>query len=273
MKYEMIGGEKIAKIGFGMYGIGGGSFADSGKDAVSRAALRSALSLGYTHFDTAEVYAGGHSEKLLGGIIKETGADRANLFITTKVDPMHLAFENVLKACEGSLKRLQMDYVDLYLIHWPNLLIKLDETFRALNKLVSDGMVKHLGVSNFNLKRLKCAKELSATPLFADQVPYRLPDKGYVMNGVLDYCQKNDVLLTAYTPIKFRNLNVNPTIRKIAAAHSASSYQIALAWLTMQPRVITIPASLNPAHQKDNLQAADIDLSAEEMAQLDSLYS
>jgi diketogulonate reductase-like aldo/keto reductase len=159
------------------------------------------------------------------------------------------------------------------LIHWPNPLIKLEETFLALNKLVSEGKVKHVGVSNFKLKQLQRAKELCETPLITDQVPYRLPDRAYSENGVLEYCQQNNILLTAYSPIKFRSIRVNKTLKTIAEVHHVTTFQVALAWLVSQPRVITIPMSFNPVHQKENLEAAEIELTPEEIGQLNTLYS
>jgi diketogulonate reductase-like aldo/keto reductase len=165
-----------------------------------------------------------------------------------------------------------LEYVDLYLIHWPRIGMNLEETFRALNQLVQDGKVKHLGVSNFNLKLLKQAQSYAGTPLLTDQVPYRLPDRSYVENGVLAYCQENDILLTAYSPVKFRNLPVNKTVHAVAEAHSATPFQIALAWLVAQPRVITIPMSLKPQHIRENFEAAEIELSKEEFETLSGLY-
>lgn len=273
MKHETIRGMQIPKVGFGTWTIGGRDAPDPGLDSVSRAALRSALELGYTHFDTAEYYAGGRAEELLGEAIREMGARREDLFLTSKVSPEHLHEEAVLKACEHSLRRLGVDYIDLYLIHWANPRIKLEETFRALNQLVREGKVRHLGVSNFKLKLLKESVALSETPLLTNQVPYRLPEKDYAENGVVEYCQQNGLLVTAYSPVKFRNLNVNATLKAIAAAHGATSHQVALAWLIAQPRVITIPMSFNPAHQRENLEAMNLELSASEMEQLSNLYS
>ena len=273
MKYETIHGRSIPKIGFGMWKIGGDSFPDTSLDSASMTALRTALEVGYTHFDTAEGYASGHSEELLGRALRETDTERETIFITTKISPEHLAYEQVLRSCENSLRRINVDYVDLYLIHWPPRTgMNLEESFRALNKLVKDGKVRHLGVSNFNLKLLKQAQTLAESPILTDQVPYRLPDRTYVENGVLEYCQQNDILLTAYSPVKFRNLPVNKTVRAIAEAHSATSFQIALAWLVAQPRVITIPMSFNPEHIKENFEAADIELSEEEFKTLNGLY-
>ena len=273
MKNETVHGVTVPKIGFGMWNIGGGSYADPSLDPTSLTAIRTALDTGYTHFDTAEIYADGHSEELLGIAVKESRMPREKLFITTKVSPDHLHYDQVLRSCENSLRRLQVDYVDLYLIHWPPRPgMKLTDAFRALNQLVRDGKVKHLGVSNFKLKLLKEAQTLSETPILTDQVPYRLPDKTYVENGVLEYCQQNDILLTAYSPVKFRNLPVNKTLRQIAEAHSATPYQIALAWLVAQPRVITIPMSINPQHIWENFVSAEIELSKDEFKTLSELY-
>jgi diketogulonate reductase-like aldo/keto reductase len=273
MKYETIHNLTLPKIGFGTWKIGGESSADLASDPVSMTALRSALEIGYTHFDTAEYYAGGHAEELLGRAVRETNTKREKLFITTKVLPEHLDYDDVFKSCENSLRRLNMEYIDLYLIHWPRVGMKLEETFRALNKLVRDGRVKHLGVSNFNLKLLKQAQSFSETPIITNQVSYSLPEHSYVENGVLDYCQQNDILVTAYSPLKFRSMRVNKTLGEIAKAHFATPFQIALAWLIMQPRVITIPMSFNPKHIKENFDAAGIPLSVDEISRLGNAWN
>ena len=267
MKYETIHNLQIPKIGFGTWTIGGQGSPDPTLDEHSLLALHSALDLGYAHFDTAEGYASGHAEELLGRAIRDKGVPRETLFITSKVAPDHLNYDDVLRSCENSLRRLGMDYIDLYLIHWPRAGMKLEETFRALNRLVQEGRVRHLGVSNFNLKLLKQAAALSETPLLNNQVPYCIPDKTYVKNGVLEYCQQNDILLTAYSPLKHRYVRGSKTLQAIARARGVTPAQVALAWLTTQPRVITIPMSLNPQHQAENFSAADIVLSDAEMAQ------
>lgn len=273
MKFETVHKITLPKIGFGTWEIGGGSYPDPTKDAASMTALRTALDVGYTHFDTAEMYASGHSEELLGRAVRETNTPREKVFITTKVSPEHLAYDDVLRSCENSLRRLNMDYIDLYLIHWPSAHMNLSEAFRALNKLVREGRVHYLGVSNFKLKQLKTAQEVSETPIITNQVPYRLPDTSYVENGVIEYCQQNDILVTAYSPVKFRSMRVNKTLGEIAKAHSATPFQIALAWLVMQPRVITIPMSYSPQHIRENFDAAEIQLSRDEMARLSTAWN
>ena len=268
MRYETLPNLQIPKIGFGTWRIGN----DPSADDRSRLALRSALELGYTHFDTAEGYAAGHSEELLGRAVHDMNLPRSGLFITSKVSPEHLKSADVLGCCENSLRRLGMDYLDLYLIHWPGRGINLEETFQALNQLVQDGKVRHLGVSNFNLKLLHKSAALSANPLLTNQVPYSVPDRTYVENGVLEYCQQNDILLTAYTPVNHRMTNSNKMMQTIARARGITCPQVALAWLVTQPRVITIPMSFNPQHQAENLQAADIVLNDAEMDLLNQLF-
>lgn len=273
MRYENTGGILVPKIGFGTWRIGGHDQAESNLDATCLSALRTALECGYTHFDTAEIYASGHAEELLGRAIRDSRLSREKFFITSKVSPEHLQREAVLQSCHNSLRRLGMDYIDLYLIHWPPKdMSLLDDAFRGLNSLVETQRIKHVGVSNFNLKWLKQAQKFSNTPIITDQVPYRLPDKEYVNNGVLEFCQNNDILITAYSPVKFRNLSVNKTIRSMAEDQHATPHQIALAWLIHQPRVITIPMSLDPVHIRENIEAINIALTEKEITTLGNLY-
>jgi 2,5-diketo-D-gluconate reductase B len=271
MKYETINGTTIPKIGFGTWSIGGGMSPDRSKDARSLAALRSALEVGYRHFDTAEMYASGHSEELLGRAIRESGIPREEMFITSKVSASHLHYDDVLRSCENSLRHLGMDYLDLYLIHWPSSSIPLSETFRALNQFVREGRIRHVGVSNFDVRLLKQAQAESEAPIFTDQVPYSLADRSYVHNGVLEYCQGNDILLTAYSPVEEGRLRTSSTLQTTADAHHATVYQIALAWLISQPRVITIPMSFNPEHIAENFAATEIELAEDEIEQLNQL--
>jgi len=272
MRHETIRNLSLPKIGFGTWKIGGESAPDPTTDAASMTALQSALEVGYTHFDTAEYYASGHAEELLGRAVRETKTRREDLFITSKVSPEHLDYDTVLKSCENSLRRLGMETIDLYLIHWPRVGMNLEEAFRALNKLVRDGKVRHLGVSNFKLKLLKQAQAYSETPILTDQVPYSLPNRDYVENGVIQYCRQNDILVTAYSPVKFRSIRVNKVLGDVAKARATTPFQIALAWLIAQPRVITIPMSFQPAHIRENFAAADIQLSAEEISKLDGAW-
>lgn len=262
-------GNTLPVIGLGTWSMGGGTIPNPSQDEKALRALRAALEMGYTHIDTAEMYASGHTEELVGKALR--GVPRHQVFITTKVMPPNLRYESVLRSLEGSLRRLGVEYIDLYLIHWPSRSIPLAETFRALNQAVRDGKVRYLGVSNFSLSELKEAQQLSETPIITNQVPYSLVTRRYFHNGVIPYCQENSIIVTAYSPIEEGHLQLHPSLLTIAASHNATPYQIALAWLVNQPWVIAIPMSQNPEHLRQNLLAAEIELSEQEMATLNAL--
>ena len=270
MFYESLyNGDQIPVLGQGTWGLGGGMVADYSRDDHARNAIRSAIELGYTHIDTAEMYGAGHTEELVGQVIRDY--PRQELFISSKVWHITMNYQDTLKALEGSLRRLATPYLDLYLIHRPNHDFPLEETFRALNELVEQGKVRHLGVSNFNLGQLKRAQSLSATPLVTNQVPYNLHNRAYQKNGVLEYCQANGILLTAYSPIDRGHLLKDATILRIAQEIDATPPQIALQWLLRQPRVIALPMSSRVDHLQENLGALHLALSDEKFDELNQI--
>lgn len=270
MNYEIIHNLILPKIGFGTARIGG-YLSNGSKNGYFLSVLSSALEIGYTHFDTAEFYGFGRSETLIGQALRKTGTNRENVFITSKVWPTNLGYKNVLRACENSLRRLGTEYLDLYLIHWPNPFVPLRESFRALNQLTREGKVKHIGVSNFNARLLQQAQALCETKIVTNQIPYSITKRTCVKNGLMEYCRQNNIVVTAYTPVDHGHLATNPTLQSIAEAHHATPYQIALAWLIMQAHVIAIPMSFNPKHQKENLESAVIQLTNAEMEQINNL--
>lgn len=266
MKYAILAdGEQIPIIGLGTWSFGGGMSPNRSHDRETVEALRYAMELGYTHLDTAEIYGGGHTEELIGQALQ--GWDRGKIFITTKVSPSHLRYQDVLASLENSLRRLQTDAIDLYLIHWPSQSIPLKESFRALNEAVQRGLVRHLGVSNFSLRLLQEAERLSETPLVTNQVPYSLANRRYAENGVLAYCQDRGILITAYSPLKGGVLR-NRAVQAVARRHQLTPAQVALHWLVRQPGVITIPMSASRQHLRENLEAADLELSDEDLREL-----
>jgi diketogulonate reductase-like aldo/keto reductase len=269
MKYETLyDGAPIPALGLGTWRMGGGMEADRSQDEKYRQAIRAAIEMGYTHIDTAEMYGSGHTEEMIGHVIK--GFDRERLFIATKVWSSNLRYRSVLKALEGSLRRLGTDYVDLYLIHWPNPSIPLDDTFKALNELVVGGKTRRVGVSNFDLKDLQRAQSLSATPIATNQVRYSLLSREPERNGVLKYCQDNHILLTAYSPLKEGVLSIR-ALKELAQKYDATPAQVALSWLLSKPRVISIPMSTNIQHLKSNLDAVELELAADDIELLNRL--
>ena len=265
---QLPGGGTIDAIGLGLWDFGGGTAPDYNRDAADLAAIHNAIAIGYRHFDTAEYYASGHSEELLGRALRDY--PRGDFFITTKVSPSHIRYADLLAACERSLKHLQTNYIDLYLIHWPSETIPLHESMRALNRLVSEGKIRQVGVSNFDLPLLQEAIRLCETPLATNQVHYNVLHREYSQNGVIPYCQAQGILVTAYSPL-LDNVLEDETVQSIAQQHNATPAQVALQWLIQQPQVITIPKSSNRLRQQENWEAGAVVLSATEIDQLNQL--
>jgi diketogulonate reductase-like aldo/keto reductase len=264
----LLDGTQLPVLGLGTWQYGGGEKADYSHDAESIATMQAIIRLGYTHLDTAEAYGKNHCEEVVGQAIK--AFDRAKLFITTKVSPEHFHAKDVITAAEGSLRRLEIEAIDLYLLHWPNPSIPLSETFKALNELTGDGRVKRVGVSNFSVAQMQEAMRLSNTPIITNQVHYNLLHRAPQQNGVLEFCQAEGIILTAYSPLLDGTLR-HATVQRIAQAHGVSAAQVALQWLVRQPQVITIPKTSDLDHARDNLAALDLELSADEVAELDKI--
>ena len=265
---QLPGGGTIDAIGLGLWDFGGGTAPDYRRDDADLAAIHNAIAIGYRHFDTAEYYASGHSEELLGRALRDY--QRSDFFITTKVSPSHIRYDDLLAACARSLKHLQTDYIDLYLIHWPSETIPLNESMRALNRLVAEGKIRHVGVSNFDLPLLQEAVRLCETPLATNQVHYNVRHREYVENGVIPYCQAQGILVTAYSPL-LDNVLTHQTVQTIAQQHNITPAQVAIQWLIQQPQVITIPKSSKQPRQQENWAAGALVLSAAEIEQLNRL--
>jgi aryl-alcohol dehydrogenase-like predicted oxidoreductase len=178
--------------------IGFGTAFRAGITRKSPKVLETALDLGVTLIDTAEIYEGGLSEKMVGDIIK---GRREEVVLVTKVSGDHLTYDDVLKSAEGSLKRLDIDFIDLYLVHWPNLNVPISETMRAMEKLVNEGKVRYIGVSNFDAGQMRQAsEELSRCEIIANEVKYNLLER-QAEDEVVPFCQKEDIAVLAYGPL------------------------------------------------------------------------
>jgi len=186
MQWRTVHGEQIPTIGLGTYELDGGECANT---------VRDALEIGYRHIDTAEHY---DNQSEIGNAIANSSVDREELFLTTKVWKTNLEYEDVIRSTRASLEALDVDYVDLLLIHWPNERIPIEETLAAMNSLQDEGAVRHVGVSNFSIAQLRKAIATSETPILTNQVQYNpFTDR----TDILEFCVKHDVLMTAYSPL------------------------------------------------------------------------
>ncbi|KKQ65298.1 MAG: hypothetical protein US86_C0012G0013 [Candidatus Daviesbacteria bacterium GW2011_GWA2_38_24] len=268
MEFKTISGVKLPVLGIGTWKMG---MAGGLTDKQEIDAIKAAVDLGMTHIDTAEIYSEGHSEELVAEAIK--GYDRNDLFITTKVWRTNLEYDAVIKAAKGSLERLETSYIDLLLIHWPNPEIPISETIAAMDYLVEQGLVKHIGVSNFSVEQIKEAQGNSKNAIFTDQVEYSLEDLS-PEKDILSYCQQNNMFLTAYSPLGRGNLaypGYNPLLDEIAKKYNKTVVQVALNYLISRDNVIAIPKSGNVDHIKEivgsvgwQLSQADIEILREE---------
>lgn len=262
-------GFEMPVLGLGTWQMGGRTernIEDDGSE--SEMALREAFALGYTLVDTAEMYAGGFAEEIVGRAIE--GAPRKNFFLTSKVWKTHLHYDDVLRALEGSLNRLKTDYLDLYLIHQPEPSVPLSETVRALNRLVDEKLIRHIGVSNFNRERLEGAQIFADSKIVVDQLHYNLKIRETEGSGLLDYCQANDIMITAWRPLQKGMLpeEGKDFLAPLTEKYGVPASSIALAWLLSQENVTTIAMSRDPAHLVENMAAANLKLTSDEVEML-----
>jgi diketogulonate reductase-like aldo/keto reductase len=269
---EISSGVRIPVIGLGTWGIGGRETEDRDRDKDAVTAIRVALELGMTHIDTAEHYGAGHSEELVGQAIESF--DRDKLFITTKVWPNHLKRRDLLSSIRASLGRLQLDRIDLYLVHWPNPEIPLQETMGAMEECVKEGYTRFIGVSNFSTQLMEKAQALlKESKLVANQVEYSLIDQKPRME-LLPACRGMDVSLVAYRPLGRGSLieQANSVLDEIAKEHGKTRTQVALNWLIRQDGVFTIPKSANPVHLMEIVGAVGWRLTEEESIRLSRAF-
>lgn len=264
------GGFSMPVLGQGTWRLGGVSERDpENDDARDVAVIRRALDAGLTHIDTAEMYAGGHAEELVGEAIR--GVERSRLFLTGKVWKSHLGGDGPLRAAEASLRRLGVDAFDLYLVHQVNPEIPLKETIRAMNRLQREGLARNIGVSNFSLERLKQAQALSEVPIVANQLHYNLQVREIELSGLLDFCQETGVMVIAWRPLRGVDCSV-PLLTEMAARYGHTPRQLALNWLISQLGVVTIVKASDPLHLAENVGAVDWRMAEEDVERLRGEY-
>lgn len=240
--------------------LGLGTWRLTGDDCYR--AVETALALGYRHIDTAQGYG---NERQVGDALATSNADRADVFVTTKLDNRNRAYDDVLRSTEESLAKLGTSYVDLLLIHNSLQRVPVTETLRAMDELVDEGKVRHIGVSNFGVDQLHEAREAADHELLADQVqmnPY------WDQSPLLDYCEIHDLLLTAYSPLGHGGVLSDPVLAEVGDRHGKSPAQVAIRWCLQHPNVSVIPKATSRDHIAANREVFDFELSDEEMERI-----
>lgn len=264
-------GETRPALGLGTWRIG----ESAGRRRAEVAAIRSALEMGYRVIDSAEMYGEGGAEEVIGealaGALRAGVVAREDVFVVSKVYPHHASRDGVLAACEQSRRRLGLEAIDLYLLHWRGS-HPLGETIAGFEALRAAGRIRHWGVSNFDRDDMT---ELAALPggavCAANQVYYSLGERGAGFD-LLPWLQHRSVPLMAYCPIDQGRLAGDPTLRTIGERHGVSAAQVALAWVLSQPGVMAIPKAVREAHLRENLAAAALVLTREDLAEIDARF-
>ncbi len=260
----------VAVIGQGTWQL-----PDRGR-AAQRAvtSLRLGIQLNLCHIDTAEMYGDGRAEELVADAIAGVARDR--LFVVSKVLPTHASFRGTISACEASLRRLRLDYLDAYLLHWQSR-YPIGETMAAMEQLVDDGKIKALGVSNFDVADLEDARAaLQRHPLACNQVLYHLRERA-AEALVLPYCQEHGIALVGYSPFGHGDFpsprsRQGTALENIAQRHKATPRQVALAFLTREEGTFTIPKASDEQHVRENAAAGDLVLSPAEIDEIDAAF-
>ncbi len=254
-------------------GVGGFFTRDATNEEQWLHLLRMGLDLGMNFIDSAEVYGAGHSEELLGRAIQ---GQRQRAFIATKFSPEHSSFDQVQRAVEGSLNRLQTDYLDLLQTHWRNYQVPLEETARAMRQLVEQGKVRYLGVSNFTVRETReLQMYLGDIELVSSQQEYNVVDRS-IEGEILPFCQSAGLTVIAYSPLlqgKITGKTANQEVLSgLAQKYQASAAQLILKWLTQAGNVIAIPKAGSEKHLMENAAAAEIELDRQDLQVLDQIF-
>lgn len=261
---ELPSGEAVPVLGQGTWKMG----EDRRRRADEVAALKLGLDLGITLIDTAEMYASGGAEEVVAEAI---AGRRDETFLVSKVLPSNASRAGVKRACENSLKRLSTDRIDLYLLHWPGS-VPLSETVEAFEALKAEGKIRYWGVSNFDTGEMEDLVGLpSGGNVQTNQVLYNLSRRGPEFD-LAPWCAERGIPLMAYSPVEQGALASNARLEAVASRHNAAAAQIALAWAMAQPGVIAIPKAGRQEHVRQNAAALDIELTAQDFADLDRAF-
>jgi diketogulonate reductase-like aldo/keto reductase len=258
-------------LGLGTWRMG----EDSAKRSAEIAGVRSAIELGYRLIDTAEMYGEGGAETVIGHALADAfranAVKREEMCVVSKVYPHNASRRGTAAACERSLKRLGLDQLDLYLLHWRGS-HPLAETVEAMESLAHAGKIRHWGVSNFDVGDLQELEALQASRCATNQVYYSLGQRGPEF-GLLPWQRERAMPLMAYSPIDQGALAGDDTLAAIGQTRGLTAAQVALAWVVSRPGVVAIPKASSVRHLQDNLAAEGVSLSAQELQQIDARFA
>jgi aryl-alcohol dehydrogenase-like predicted oxidoreductase len=295
MRYVEVGGERVSAIGLGTWQFGstewgyGSSYAEEESIKI----VHRAIEVGINLIDTAEFYGFGRSERIVGRAIAQK---RDEVFVASKLFPLLPLRAVVASRAAGSARRLGVAQMDLYQLHWPNPLVPLSEQMAAMGALERSGLTRHIGVSNYTLERWRSAEAELGGPVWSNQVRFNLVSRD-PLGAMISWAAENDRLVIAHSPLaqgllsarydaehRPRAMRANMatflpenleaasgligTLREVAGRHDATPAQVALAWLISHPNVIAIPGASNVAQLERNAEAADLELSVDDLAQL-----
>lgn len=279
MNMKTKSGKPLHKIGIGTWLIAGsyvfdpddkykGAKPNHDNEAAEVEAIRYSLSKGQNHIDCAELYGGFYTDEIVGKAL--IGAKREDLYIADKLWKSSVGTGLVRATVEQMLKKLGTDYLDMLYIHAPFDDAPWVEAIPQIDELIDEGIVRHFGVSNFNVEQMQQAMQLTKHGITANQMNYNVLYKDEVDQAFLDFCAANNIQLVAYQPVKRKEVLANETIQAVAQRHSATPAQIALAWL-LTKNALPIPKAVQKAHIDENIAAVDIELTETDLAELDEI--
>lgn len=244
--------------------VGLGTWTLRGDEAVRLTKI--AFEAGYRLLDSAEMY---NNEEAIGRAVRESGLPREEVFVTTKLSKPEQGYDPTLKAADASLRRLGLDVMDLYLIHWPQHDNKRADTWRAMEKIYHDGKARAIGVSNYDVRHLEDVMNSGEVTPAVNQIELHPFNYGR-QREVIEFCQREGIVVESYSPLtEGQHLN-DARLTEIAEAHGVSTAQVLIRWV-LQHGFVVIPRSDNPAHIRDNIDIFDFELTGDEMARLDSI--
>lgn len=246
---KLASGHEIPILGLGTWQL---------KGSQCERIIKVAIELGYTHIDTAWMY---QNQTQIGNALRDINVERETLFITSKIWHTHLKHDEVLSQFDVCINDLQMDYVDLLLIHWPSDSVPFEETFGAFKEIYDAGKVKSIGISNFSIEQVDKACDVSELPICTNQVEYHVRNNKEALRA---HCETHNIPITAHRPLAVGNLAEDKELTEIGKRYGKTAAQVALRWL-VQKGIITIPKSGSEPHLRENLDIFDWQLSDEEM--------